>query len=165
MDVIDQVTKFANTASTNVNDSIRENLTSTSDQVLDVVLDTNRRIVDLAVSTADRISAQIDLEVPFADRLPTPSAAGERYLDFVEQAVSLNREMTQRVVEMLQAAESTGVAATAEKATARKTAAKKPAARKATARKTAAKKRPTRKAAARKAAAKRSVTSSPTTSA
>jgi hypothetical protein len=73
MDVFDQVTKFANTASTNVNDSIRENLTSTSDQVLDVVLDTNRRIVDLAVSTADRISAQIDLDVPFADRLPTPS--------------------------------------------------------------------------------------------
>jgi len=165
MDVIDQVTKFANTASTNVNDSIRENLTSTSDQVLDVVLDTNRRIVDLAVSTADRISAQIDLEVPFADRLPTPSAAGERYLDFVEQAVSLNREMTQRVVEMLQAAESTGVAATAEKATARKAAAKKPAARKATARKTArkttaAKKRPTRTATARKAAAKRSATTS-----
>ena len=130
MDVFDQVTKFANTASTNVNDSIRENLTSTSDQVLDVVLDTNRRIVDLAVSTADRISAQIDLEVPFADRLPTPSVAGERYLDFVEQAVSLNRDMTQRVVEMLQAAERTGAAtaekaaATAEKATARKTAAK-----------------------------------------
>ena len=109
MDVFDQVTKFANTASTNVNDSIRENLTSTSDQVLDVVLDTNRRIVDLAVSTADRISAQIDLEVPFADRLPTPSVAGDRYLDFVEQAVSLNRDMTQRVVEMLQAAERTDV--------------------------------------------------------
>lgn len=159
MDVFDQVTKFANTASTNVNDSIRENLTSTSDQVLDVVLDTNRRIVDLAVSTADRISAQVDLEVPFADRLPTPSAAGERYLEFVEQAVSLNREMTQRVVEMLQAAERTGVDATAEKATARKAAAKKPAARKATARKTAAKKSTAKKATARKTAAKRAASS------
>jgi hypothetical protein len=164
MDVFDQVTKFANTASTNVNDSIRENLTSTSDQVLDVVLDTNRRIVDLAVSTADRISAQIDLDVPFADRLPTPSAAGERYLDFVEQVVSLNREMTQRVVEMLEAAERTGADATAEKATARRAAAKKPAARTATARKTA-KKRTTRKATTRKATAKRAAVSSPTTSA
>ena len=146
MEMFDQVTKFANTASTNVNDSIRENLTSTSDQVLDVVLDTNRRIVDLAVSTADRISAQIDLEVPFADRLPTPSAAGERYLDFVEQAVSLNREMTQRVVEMLQAAERTGVDATAQKATAQKATARKAAAKKAA---------PAKKAPARKAAAKR----------
>ena len=164
MDVFDQVTKFANTASTNVNDSIRENLTSTSDQVLDVVLDTNRRIVDLAVSTADRISAQIDLEVPFADRLPTPSAAGERYLDFVEQAVSLNRDMTQRVVEMLQSAESTGTA-TVEKATARKAAAKKPAARKATARKAAAKKSTAKKATARKTAAKPAATSTTTTSA
>jgi cell division septation protein DedD len=154
MDVFDQVTKFANTASTNVNDSIRENLTSTSDQVLDVVLDTNRRIVDLAVSTADRISAQIDLEVPFADRLPTPTAAGERYLEFVEQAVSLNREMTERVVEMLQADDGNGVAATAEKATARKAAAKKPTARKAAARKPAAKKSTAKKAPARKAATK-----------
>ena len=149
MDVFDQVTKFANTTSTNVNDSIRENLTSTNEQVLDVVLDTNRRIVDLAVSTADRISEQIDLEVPFADRLPTPSAAGERYLDFVEQAVSLNREMTQRVVEMLQADEAT----TVKEATARTTAAKKPAARKATAKKSTAKKT-AKKATARTTPAK-----------
>lgn len=157
MDMFDQVTKFANTASTNVNDSIRENLTSTTDQVLDVVLDTNRRIVDLAISTADRVSSQIDLDVPFADRLPTPSVVGERYLDFVEQAVSLNREMTQRVVEMLQAAEErTTVAATAEQATARRTAAKKPVARKATAKKTATKKRTAKKSTAKKSAAKKS---------
>ena len=145
MDVFDQITKFANTTSTNVNDSIRENLTSTSDQVLDVVLDTNRRMVDLAVSTVDRITAQIDVELPFADRLPTPSAAGERYLDFVEQAVSLNREMTQRVVEMLEAAERRAVDATAEQAAAAKTAAKKPMARKATTKKAAAKKSTARK--------------------
>ena len=135
MDVFDQVTKFANTTSTNVNDSIRENLTSTNEQVLDVVLDTNRRIVDLAVSTADRISVQIDLEVPFADRLPTPSAAGERYLDCVAQAVALKREMPQRVDEMHQADEATP----AKEATARTPAAKKPAARKATAKKSTAK--------------------------
>ena len=106
--MFDQITKFANEASTTVTDAINdtdisERFTTTSDQVLDAVLDTNRRVVDFAVTTADRINEQIKLDVPFADNFPTPTVAGERYLEFVERAVSLNRDMNQRVAEMIKA--------------------------------------------------------------
>ncbi len=108
--MFDQITKAANEATTtlsnNVADAVNgvelsEQFTSTTDQVLDAVLDVNRRVVDLAVTTADRVSDQIEL--PFADSLPTPTEAGERSLDFVERAVSINRDINQRVAEMIAA--------------------------------------------------------------
>jgi cobalamin biosynthesis Mg chelatase CobN len=173
--MFDQITKFANEATT----TATENFTSTSDQVLDAVLDANRRFVDFAVTTADRLTEQVDVELPFADRLPTPAETGERYLEFVERAVSLNRDMNQRVVEMIQAdtakAASEKVAATARsvadnatrsvtdaartvsgpaapKRPAKKAAAKRPA-RKSTAKKSTAKKSTARKSTAKKATA------------
>ncbi len=117
--MFEQITKFANETTDNlgrtvndINDSINktvkdthigERLTTTSDQILDAVLDTNRRIVDMAVTAADRVSEQFKVEFPFADRFPTPSVAGERYLEFVERAVSLNRDMNQHVAETITA--------------------------------------------------------------
>jgi hypothetical protein len=174
--ITSQINRIADTATTNVRrldtdvdfaidiseftDSFTDGFTTTSDKVLDAVLDTNRRVVDVAVSTADRVNERVEL--PFADRLPTPTVAGERYLDFVERAVSLNREMNHRVVELLGADRAT--AATAEQATARRAAAKtattkprtvkKNAAKKSTARKSTAKKSTARKSTAKKAAAK-----------
>ena len=62
--MFEQITKFANEATTTVTDAINDVLndnkvsdrfTTTSDQVLDAVLDANRRIVDMAVTTADRV--------------------------------------------------------------------------------------------------------------
>ncbi len=167
--MFEQIAKFANettdTLSRTVNDindtvnktvkdsNISERFTTTSDQVLDAVLDANRRIVDMAVTTADRVSEQFKVELPFADRFPTPSVAGERYLEFVERAVSLNRDMNQRVAEMIAAdnakaasdkvvGAAKSVADTATKAPAKKAAAKRPA-----------KQTVARKAAAKKAAA------------
>lgn len=166
--MFEQITKFANEATTTVTDAISgnnigERFTTTSDQVLDAVLDTNRRIVDAAVTTADRVAEQIKVELPFADRFPTPTVAGERYLDFVERAVSLNRDMNQRVVDMIKAdnakaasdkvvATAKNVADTATKNVAgtAKTVAKKRPAKKTVAKKTPAKKRPAKKAAASK---------------
>ena len=106
--MFDQITKIANDATTSVTDAINDNdiserFTTTSDQVLDAVLDANRRIVDFAVTTADRVADQVNVELPFADSFPTPTVAGERYLEFVERAVSMNRDMNQRVVEMIKA--------------------------------------------------------------
>jgi hypothetical protein len=98
-DQITKITKFATEASTTIN----ENAVATSDQILDAILDANRRIVDAAVTAADRIGEQVKVELPFADRFPTPSATGERYLEFVERAVSINREMNHRVIEMIKA--------------------------------------------------------------
>jgi len=151
--MFEQITKFANEATTTINDSvtdaindnnIAERFTTTSDRVLDAVLDTNRRIVDAAVTTADRVAeqfrSQVTVDLPFADRLPTPTVAGERYLDFVERAVSLNRDMNQRVVDMIKADN-------AKKAPATKTVAKK----------TPATKRPVKKTVAKKSPAKRTV--------
>jgi hypothetical protein len=77
---------------------------------------------------------------------------GERYLDFVERAVSLNRDLNQRVAEMIAAdhakaasdevlGAAKNVADTAETVTATQAPAKKAAA-----------KRPAKKAAAKKAA-------------
>jgi hypothetical protein len=184
--MFEQITKFANEATTTINKSvtdanksvtdtvndvsdtitdaltdamkdndIAERFTTTSDQVLDAVLDTNRRVVDFAVTTADRINEQIKLDVPFADNFPTPAVAGERYLEFVERAVSLNRDMNQRVAEMItvdnaKAAADKVVAPVKQTVT---TTAKKAPAKKATARKRPAKKRPAKKTVAKKAAA------------
>jgi len=185
--MFEQITKFANETTDNVsrtvndiNDTITktvkdtnvsERFTTTSDQVLDAVLDANRRIVDMAVTTADRVAEQFKIELPLTDRLPTPAEAGERYLDFVERAVSLNRDMNQRVAEMITAdnakaasdkvvGAAKNVADTAtktvtKKAPAKKAAAKRPA-RKAAAKrpaKKAAAKRPAKKTVAKKAAA------------
>ena len=52
--MFEHITKFANEATTTVTDAINDNdiserFTTTSDQVLDAVLDANRRIVDAAV--------------------------------------------------------------------------------------------------------------------
>ena len=154
--MFEQVTKFANEATTSVTDAINdsnitERFTTTSDQVLDTVLDTNRRIVDFAVTTADRVTDQIKIELPFADSFPTPTVAGERYLEFVERAVSINREMNQRIVEMIKAdnakAASDKVVATA-KTVAKKVPAKKAPAKKRPAKKTVAKKPVAKKASA-----------------
>jgi 2-hydroxychromene-2-carboxylate isomerase len=171
--MFEHITKFANETTDNltstVTDAINDNnvgerFTTTSDQVLDAVLDANRRIVDMAVTTADRVAEQFNVDLRFGDRFPTPTVAGERYLEFVERAVSLNRDMNQRVVEMIKvdtakAASDKVVATTktvadkmpAKKAPVRKTVAKKrPTARKTTAKKTTAKKTTAKKAAASK---------------
>ena len=146
--MFEQITKFANEASTNITDSVNdaindnnisERFTTTSDQVLDAVLDTNRRVVDFAVTTADRINEQIKLDVPFADNFPTPTDAGERYLEFVERAVSLNRDMNQRVVEMIKV-DNAKAAADKVVAPVKKTVAKKASAKKTVAKKAAASK-------------------------
>jgi hypothetical protein len=162
--MFEQITKFANeatdTITTTVSDAINDNdiadrFTTTSDQILDAVLDVNRRIVDVAVTTADRIVEQINVDLPLGDRFPTPTVAGERYLDFVERAVSLNRDMNQRVAEMIKA--DTTRAASGKVGTAKVATAKKAPVRKAAARKAPAKKAPARKAAARKAPARKTV--------
>lgn len=163
--MFEQITKFANEATTTINDSvtdaindnnIAERFTTTSDRVLDAVLDTNRRIVDAAVTTADRVAeqfrSQVTVELPFADRLPTPTVAGERYLDFVERAVSLNRDMNQRVADMIKADN-------AKKAPAAKTVARKTPATKRPVKKTVAKKSPAKKSPAKKTIAKKTVAS------
>ena len=178
--MFEQITKFANEATTTISDSVNdaindnnvsERFTTTSDQVLDAVLDTNRRIVDFAVTTVDRVADQVKVELPFADSLPTPTVAGERYLDFVERAVSINRDMNQRVVEMIKAdnakaasdkvvASAKNVAGTASKTVtdtaknvAKKSPAKKAVAKKSPAKKTVTKKSPAKKSVAKKAAA------------
>ena len=179
--MFEQITKFANEATTTVTDAINDNnvserFTTTSDQVLDAVLDANRRIVDMAVTTADRVSeqlrSQITVELPFSDRLPTPVVAGERYLEFVERAVSMNRDMNQRVAEMIKAdnakaasdkvvASAKTVAGNATKTvtgtTKTVTDAAKTAAKKAPAKKAPVKKAPVKRASATKRPAKKTV--------
>ena len=160
--MFEQITKYANETTTTINDSvtdaindtnITDRFTTTSDRVLDAVLDTNRRIVDAAVTTADRVAeqfrSQVTVELPFADRFPTPTVAGERYLDFVERAVSLNRDMNQRVVDMI-TADNAKKAPAAKKTVAKKTPAKKATATKRAAKKTVAKKIPAEKTVASK---------------
>jgi hypothetical protein len=179
--MFEQITKFATDTTDNVSramsdinnsvtntvkdTNISERFTTTSDQVLDAVLDANRRIVDMAVTTADRVSeqfrSQVTVELPFTDRFPTPSVAGERYLEFVERAVSMNRDMNQRVAEMIKAdnakaasdkvvGAAKSVADTATKTVAKQVPVKKTVAKKAPAKKAAAK-RPAKKTVAKKA--------------
>lgn len=162
-----QMTRFADTATTNIRNfdtdvdlgiDIREltdGFTTTSDKVLDAVLETNRRAVDVVVTAADRVNERVEL--PFGDRFPTPTVAGERYLEFVERAIELNRELNQRVVELLVADRPTASAA--------KAAERQAAAKTATTKKRTVKKRAAKKATARKAPAKRTTTAKATASA
>ena len=96
----DQFTNFTATAAA----TLAENLDTANERALDAVIDANRKLVEFAVTTADRVAEQISFELPFADRLPslpTPAESGERYLDFVERAVAVNREFNDRIVAML----------------------------------------------------------------
>jgi sec-independent protein translocase protein TatB len=143
----DEIQKFTKNAT--------DNYTETNDRVLDAVVDTNRKAVDFAVKTADQVTERIEQiddlpEFKLADKVPTPAETGARYLEFVERAVEMNREFTQRIVERL--LEIDAVAPAVEKPVAKKApakkAAKKPAAKKPEAKKPAAKKAPVSKTAA-----------------
>jgi len=140
-------------------DTATASYTSNNDKVLDAVVDANRKAVDFAVKTVDAITNAVEIpalpampvELPFADRfelpeLPTPAEAGKRYLSFVERAADLNRDLNERVVDMLKVE---GVKPVAKTAAQTKTQTKKAPTRKAAAKKS------TKKASARKAAAKK----------
>ena len=96
----DQLTNLTSTTAA----TLAENLDAANTRALDAVIDANRKLVEFAVTTADRVAEQISFELPFADRLPalpTPAESGQRYLDFVERAVAVNREFNDRIVAML----------------------------------------------------------------
>jgi hypothetical protein len=148
-----------NTIAEKINDQVTEqvttatkNYTETNDRVLDAIVDTNRKAVDLAVKTFDQINDRIadqapTFELPFdmpkMDRfeVPTAAEAGKRYIDAVERMAEMNRDFSERVVAMLPTEKP--VIKPAAKAT-KAAVAKKPAAKK------TAKKAPARKAAAKK---------------
>jgi len=88
-------------------DTVTQTLVDANDRVLDTVVTVNKRLVDSVVEMADRAP---NVDMPFADRLPTPAENGKRYIDFVERAVSVNRDFTARLVAQL----PTGVAAPAK---------------------------------------------------
>jgi hypothetical protein len=96
----EQFTHFTTTAAA----TLAENLDAANERALEAVVDANRKLVEFAVTTADRVAERIPFELPFADRLParpSPAETGERYLDFVERAVVVNREFNDRIVSML----------------------------------------------------------------
>jgi hypothetical protein len=132
----DQLVKFTKTAT--------ENYTEASDKMLDAVVENNKKAVEFVVKTADQWAEQLPefpVELPWADQVPTPAELGDRYIDFVERAVELNREFTDRLVSSLQL-EDVEVAepAPAKKAPAKKRTTKKAAAKKSTTKKAAASK-------------------------
>jgi gas vesicle protein len=104
----DQINDFTSTAA--------ENFTTSSDRVLDAILDGNRQVVDTAVKTADQVIEQLP-EMPWTDQFPTPTEVGANYLDFVERAVEANRDFNQRVAEMLTADPTVAVKDAGDKAT------------------------------------------------
>lgn len=156
--MFEQINQLASTASTALNDalderqdlaaSVADGVTEANERVLDAVIDGNRRVVDIAVTTADRVAAQLPSDV--MPQLLTPAEAGARYLDFVERAVALNREMNERVVDMLRS--STQVPAAGRSASATKASTTKASATKASTTKAS-----TKKAGSKKADSKRSV--------
>jgi hypothetical protein len=149
-------------------DTATANYTSTNDKVLDAVVDANRKAVDFAVKTVDAITNAVDVpampkmpvEMPFVDRFempelpefPTPAEAGKRYISFVERAADLNRDLSERVVDMLKVE---GAKPVAKKPVAKKPVAKKPVAKKPVAKKPVAKKPVTKKPVAKKPVAKK----------
>jgi len=169
--------------------AITDSVEAANERVLAYVVDTNRRLADFAVTSADRVAEALPVAVPFADKLPTPTESAERYLDFVERAVAVNREFNQRVLARLvvdapvvvetvvepvsgtvdeavaEFVASTATVATApvKKAQAKKAPVRKATAKKATAKKATAKKATAQKATAKKVAAKQSPADSTST--
>ena len=84
-----------------VSKSFADNYTDTNGRILDAVVDNNRKAVDFFVRTADDANERLP-EVPFdlPFELPTPSEAGERYMELVERLVDMNRDFSERVVQM-----------------------------------------------------------------
>lgn len=132
-DFTDSLDEQVRRAGETFNENVTTPATETADRVLDAVLDANRRAVDFAVTTADRVQEYTG-DLPMADRLPTPAETGERYLDFVERAVQMNRDFNQRVASMIETpavapkpaatrptAKKTGTKTSAKKASAKKT--------------------------------------------
>jgi hypothetical protein len=121
-----------------------DNYTDANDRMVEVVVDANRKAVEIAVRAADQFIEQLEQienlpQMPFADKVPTPSEAGARYLEWVDRAAELNREFAQRVAASVQG-EVTVEPAPAEKSTAKKSTAKKSTAKKSTTKKAAASK-------------------------
>ena len=157
--------------------AITDSVEAANERVLAYVVDANRRLADFAVTSADRVAEALPVAVPFADKLPTATESAERYVDFVERAVAMNREFNQRVLAKLTVDAPAVVEAVAENVTetvtaatvpAKKTPAKKTPAKKAPAKKatvkTTAKKAPARKAAAKKAPAQQVAATTSTSS-
>ena len=141
--------------------ALADKVEAANERLLDFVVDANRRLADLAVTSADRAAEVLPVALPFADRLPTPAESAERYIDFVERAVAVNREFNQRVLAMLTvdapaAVDTVTESVVASAATAKKTATRKTAAKKTAAKRTAAKRTTAKKTAAKKTAAKAS---------
>ena len=134
--------------------AITDSVEAANERVLAYVVDANRRLADFAVTSADRVAEALPVAVPFADKLPTATESAERYVDFVERAVAVNREFNQRVLAKLTVDAPAVVEAVAENVTETVTAATVPA-KKAPAKKTPAKKVPAKKASVRKATAKK----------
>jgi len=88
-------------------DLAAKTVVDTNERILDSVVSFNKTAIDGAVRTADKLPT---VELPFADKLPTATEAGDRYLEVVEQIVAANRDFTARVVGML----PTGVAPVAK---------------------------------------------------
>ncbi|MEM9747858.1 MAG: hypothetical protein AAF945_14270 [Actinomycetota bacterium] len=89
-----------------------ENATDANTRIVDTVVDWNEKAVDATVKFADRVEAPF--AVPFADQLPTAQEAGKRYMEFVQRAADVNREVQNRVVELLPAAYQPVAATTAK---------------------------------------------------
>ena len=121
------------------------NYTDANDRVVEVVVDANRKVVEIAVRAADQLIEQLEQfenlpEMPFADKVPTPSEAGARYLEWVERAADLNRDFAQRVAATLQGDVTVEPAPATNKSSAKKSTAKNSTAKKSTAKKSTAKK-------------------------
>jgi len=100
-----------NTRITETFDNATESFVDANERMLETVVDVNRRLVDTAVRVNQNLADRAPkLDLPMAAKLPTPAETGARYIDFVEQAVSFNRDFTAKVVAQL----PTGVAATAK---------------------------------------------------
>ncbi len=137
----DQFVKLTKTAT--------DNYTEANEKILAAVVENNKKAVEAAVKTADQMVEQLPelpVELPWADQVPTPAELGARYIDFVERAVELNREFTERMVKGLQLDDV--VIAEPAPAPAKKAPAKKRTTKKAAAKKTTTAKKATAKAAA-----------------
>ncbi|BAN03981.1 hypothetical protein [Ilumatobacter coccineus] len=115
--------KFTDTLASQIQSATTQMVSTVNDanaRMIDSVVDANRTAIDFAVKSADRLPS-VELPVP----VPTPAEAGKRYIDFVERAADMNRDLNARVIDMLPADIAPKATTTSARKSAKKASAKK----------------------------------------
>jgi len=80
--------------------AVLDRVTDVQTRLLDNIESVQERLVSAQERVADVVTPRIaDVEVPFADRLPTAAEMVDNYFSFVTKATKMNKRFAEKVVD------------------------------------------------------------------